>query len=106
MSALAERPQRQAATRYLLAVLAVVLALGLRILLEPWTGGGAPYALTFAAVLAVSLFVGFVLMLTSTVIAMGITGGSWTVTPALSMMTSGVSRGVSSAMQSTARRGR
>jgi PAS domain S-box-containing protein len=58
MNALAERPQRQAATRYLLAVLAVVLALGLRILLEPWTGGGAPYALTFAAVLAVSLFVG------------------------------------------------
>ena len=56
--------------------------------------------------IAVSLFVGFVLMLTSTVIAMGITGGSWTVTPALSMMTSGVSRGVSSAMQSTARRGR
>jgi PAS domain S-box-containing protein len=58
MSARAEPLLKHTATRYLAAVAAVAAALILRFLLEPWTGGGAPFALTFAAVLAISLLVG------------------------------------------------
>jgi PAS domain S-box-containing protein len=58
MSAHAERLLKHAAIRYLVAIAAVVVALILWLLLEPWTGGGAPFALTFAGVLAVSLLVG------------------------------------------------
>ncbi|HEX7979616.1 MAG TPA: PAS domain S-box protein [Gemmatimonadaceae bacterium] len=58
MSAHAEGPLKHTATRYLLAVVAAVVALVLRALLEPLTGSGARFVLSFAAVLVVSLFVG------------------------------------------------
>src|SRR6476620_1658449 len=58
MSAHAERLLKHTATRYLAAVAAVAAALLLRMLLEPITGNGARFALAFAAVLVVSLFVG------------------------------------------------
>jgi PAS domain S-box-containing protein len=44
--------------RYLFAVAAVLAALGLRILLTPLTGLGAPFVLFFAATLSTSLFAG------------------------------------------------
>ncbi len=44
--------------RYSFGLLTVVLALGLRLLLSPLTGWGAPFVLLFAATLATSLFAG------------------------------------------------
>jgi len=58
MSAHVERLLQHPVTRYLSAVVAVGVALALRMLLEPLTGSGAPFNLAFAALLVVSLFVG------------------------------------------------
>jgi signal transduction histidine kinase/ActR/RegA family two-component response regulator len=44
--------------RYLVALIAVAAAFGLRILLVPYTGTGAPYVVFFAAVLLTSLYAG------------------------------------------------
>ncbi|MGH7619224.1 MAG: PAS domain S-box protein, partial [Gemmatimonadaceae bacterium] len=44
--------------RYLAAMIAVAVALGLRILITPVTGTGAPFALFFAAILLTSLWAG------------------------------------------------
>jgi K+-sensing histidine kinase KdpD len=46
------------AVRYLFAVVAVACALGLRLLLIPFTGTGAPFVLFFAAILGTSIFAG------------------------------------------------
>jgi PAS domain S-box-containing protein len=58
MSAHAEVTRKHTARNYGLAVAAVVVALGLRLLLEPLTGTGARFALSFLALLLISLFVG------------------------------------------------
>jgi two-component system CheB/CheR fusion protein len=50
---------RSSLARYLMAVLAVAVALTLRLLLIPITGTGAPYVVFFAAVLLTSLYAGF-----------------------------------------------
>jgi PAS domain S-box-containing protein len=58
MSVHAERLLKHPVTRYLAAVAAAVVALALRLLLEPLTGSGARFVLSSAAVLVVGLFVG------------------------------------------------
>jgi PAS domain S-box-containing protein len=50
--------RQHAVLRYLLAVVAVAAAFGLRIWLVPFTGTGAPFVLFFAAALTTSLFAG------------------------------------------------
>src|SRR5690349_12995225 len=49
---------RHAVARYLVALGAVLTAFGLRVVLTPLTGTGAPFVLFFAAVLITSLYVG------------------------------------------------
>jgi PAS domain S-box-containing protein len=58
MTPSADRFFRHTGARYLVAVVAVAIAFGLRIALTPLTGTGAPFVLFFAAVLVTSLFVG------------------------------------------------
>ena len=45
--------------RYAVSVVAVALALGLRMVAAPWTGTGAPFVLFFGAMLVTSLLAGF-----------------------------------------------
>ncbi|MBW8771568.1 MAG: PAS domain S-box protein, partial [Gemmatimonadetes bacterium] len=58
MTVHADGPRKPPVARYLAAVAASAVALGLQLLLEPFAGSGAPFALAVAAVLVVSLFIG------------------------------------------------
>lgn len=54
----AQRSFRHAAFRYLFGIAMAASALGLRLLLSPWTGKGAPFVLFFGALLVTSLVAG------------------------------------------------
>lgn len=49
---------RSPIARYAISVVAVASALGVKILIAPWTGAGAPYALFFGATVGTSLLAG------------------------------------------------
>jgi PAS domain S-box-containing protein len=53
-----DRLVRSALARYAFSIGMVALALGLRVLLTPWTGLGAPFVIFFAATLVTSLVAG------------------------------------------------
>ena len=59
MSANTGRLRKHTATRYLIAVVAALVALALRLALEPLTGSGARFVLSSAATLVIGLFIGF-----------------------------------------------
>jgi hypothetical protein len=51
-------PFQRGIARYLLAPIAIAAALGLRILVSPFAGDGAPFVFFFAAILVTGLFAG------------------------------------------------